>query len=71
MFNHERVLLELAELRWAELRVSSRRERLARAAHRIDRPSRSRAVRRAVGQSLVRLGSRLAAETDLRPARSR
>jgi hypothetical protein len=64
-------LFELSELRSAELRRSLRRERLVRAARSAERPSRSRAVRRVFGQSLVRVGSRLAAEPDLRPARSR
>jgi hypothetical protein len=71
MLNNDRQLQVLSELRWDELRDELRRERLVRSVRRVSQPSRSRAVRRVVGQSLVRVGSRLAAEPDLRPARSR
>jgi hypothetical protein len=71
MLFNDRQLFLLSELHSAQVRRSLRRERLVQAVQPAGRPSRRHAARRAFGQSLVRVGSRLAAEPDLQPARSR
>ena len=66
MLFHEHPARAFAALHLAALRRSAHAERLARP----QRPPR-RAIRRAIGQSLIGIGHRLAAEHGIQPARSR
>jgi hypothetical protein len=67
MLFHEHPQRAFAALHLAGLRRSAHAERLA---HASQHPSR-RPIRRVIGQSLIGIGHRLAAEHDLQPARSR
>jgi len=69
MFVHDdRLVRRLHERRIDDLRRAAHAQRI----HRHQRlPSDRRSLRRAVGRSMVRLGSRLAADPTMTPVRSR
>jgi hypothetical protein len=57
--------LRLANERIREQHLAAARARLPQ------RPSRPSSLRRSIGHSIIRIGARLAAEPNLRPAQSR
>jgi hypothetical protein len=69
MFVHDdRLVRRLHERRIDDLRRAAQAQRIHR---HLSLPNGRRSLRRSVGRSMVRLGSRLAADPNLKPARSR